>query len=46
MKNEVYTAIAMALYENDSSMMHDVESGIITIIPRRSLWSTSQALFR
>ena len=37
--NEVYAAIAMALYELQGSMLHDKEAGVITIKPRKTAWT-------
>lgn len=42
--NEVYAAIAMALYEIEGGMMHDNESGIITIKPRKTAWCMPQQI--
>lgn len=42
--NEVYAAIAMALYEIEGGIMHDNESGIITIKPRKTAWCTPQQI--
>ena len=38
MNNNIYAAIAMALYEYAGNNVHDVESGIITIQPRETMW--------
>lgn len=38
--NEVYAAIALALHEFKGNNVHDKESGIITIRPRRSDWES------
>jgi hypothetical protein len=39
MKNEVYAAIAMALYEFNGNNVHDKESGIITIAEKLTQWN-------
>lgn len=44
MNNEVSVAIAMALYEMQGSMIHDDESGVLTIIPRKSPWCVPQQI--
>ena len=45
MNNEVYAAIAMALYEAEGAMVHDIESGKITIKPRpKSAWSAPRQI--
>lgn len=42
--NEVFAAIAMAVYELQGSMAHDKESGILTIKPRKTPWSLPQQI--
>jgi hypothetical protein len=42
--NEVYAAIALALYESEGRMMHDEESGVITIKPKQTAWTTPQQI--
>lgn len=42
--NEIYAAISMALYELQGAMMHDNESGIITIKPRETAWKIPQQI--
>lgn len=43
--NEINVAIAMALYEMQGSMLHDEESGVITIKPRTNkAWSIPQQI--
>lgn len=42
--NEIYAAITMALYEAQGGFMHDEESGIITIKPRQTAWTTPQQI--
>ena len=37
--NEMYAAIAMAIYELQGSMLHDKEAGILTIKPRKTAWT-------
>ena len=39
MDKNIYAAIAMALYEYQGNNVHDKESGIITIKPRRTMWN-------
>ena len=39
MKNEVYAAIAMALYEFKGNNVHDKEPGIITIAEKQTQWN-------
>ena len=39
MKNEVYAAIAMALYEYQGNNVHDREPGIITIAEHPTQWN-------
>ena len=39
MNNNIYAAIAMALYEYAGNNVHDVESAIITIKPKQTLWN-------
>lgn len=39
MKNEVYAAIAMALYEFKGNNVHDKEPGIITITEHTTQWN-------
>ena len=39
MKNEVYAAIAMALYEFKGNNVHDKEPGIITISEKQTQWN-------
>ena len=39
MKNEVYAAIAMALYEFQGNNVHDREPGIITIVEHPTQWN-------
>ena len=39
MKNEVYAAIAMALYEFNGNNVHDKEPGIITITEHPTQWN-------
>ena len=39
MKNEVYAAIAMALYEFKGNNVHDKETGIITINAHPTQWN-------
>ncbi len=38
--DEVYAAIAMALYEFQHENAHDCESGLITIRPKDSEWNS------
>ena len=38
-KNEVYAAIALALYEYAGHNVHDKESGVITIQNKCSQWN-------
>lgn len=40
MKNDVYAAIALALHEFQGNNVHDKESGVITIRPRHTEWSS------
>lgn len=43
--NEIYAAITMALYEMQGAMLHDEESGKITIKPRQNkAWSIPQQI--
>lgn len=42
--NEVNAAIAMALYEMQGAMLHDEESGKITIQLRKTPWSVPQQI--
>lgn len=44
MDKNTYAAIAMALYEMDRLDVHDDESGVITIKPRKTPWSVSQQI--
>lgn len=44
MNNEINAAIAMALYEMQGAMVHDEESGKITIQARKSPWTTPQQI--
>lgn len=44
MNNEVNAAIAMALYEMQGAMLHDEESGKLTIKVRKSPWSIPQQI--
>lgn len=44
MNKEVSAAIAMAMYEMQGSLLHDEDSGKITITPRKSAWSTPQQI--
>ena len=37
--NEVYAAIAMALYEFKGNNVHDKEPGIITISEKQTQWN-------
>ena len=39
MDNNVYAAIAMALYEFQGNTVHDKEPGLITIRPKQTLWN-------
>ena len=39
MQNEVYAAIAMALYEFKGNNVHDKEPGIITIAKHPTQWN-------
>lgn len=39
MSDNKYAAIAMALYEYAGNNVHDIESGIITIKPKQTMWS-------
>jgi hypothetical protein len=39
MENEVYAAIAMALYEFNGNNVHDKEAGIITIAQHPTQWN-------
>ena len=39
MEENIYAAIAMALYEYQGNNVHDKESGIITINPRQTMWN-------
>ena len=39
MNNNIYAAIAMALYEYAGNNVHDVESSIITIKPKQTMWN-------
>ena len=39
MDKNVYAAIAMALFEHQGSNVHDKETGIITIMPKHTLWN-------
>ncbi len=43
-ENEIFAAIAMALHEHNGNNVHDIESGKITIVPRKTEWN-SRALF-
>ena len=43
--DEVYAAIAMALYEMQGGM-HDVESGVLTLVDQQSAWSAKSAFMR
>ncbi len=45
-ENEVFAAIAMALYEHAGSNMHDIESGVITIKPRSTEWNGRALIMR
>lgn len=45
MDKNVYAAIAMALYEFEGNNVHDVESGIITIKQRHTLWNAKPFQF-
>ena len=38
MDKNVYAAIAMALYEFAGNNVHDNEPGIITILPKQTMW--------
>lgn len=38
--NEVYAAIALAMHEFQGNNVHDKETGIITIKPHHSDWSS------
>ena len=38
MNNNIYAAIAMALYEYAGNNVHDVESGTITIKPKQTMF--------
>ncbi len=38
--DEVYAAIAMALYDFQQENVHDRESGLITIRPKSSEWNS------
>ena len=44
MDNEVYAAIAMALYEAKGGMLHDDESGKITIRKHDTPWTIPQQI--
>ncbi|MCI1291877.1 MAG: hypothetical protein LKK50_03165 [Prevotella sp.] len=39
MDQNIYAAIAMALYEFEGNNVHDKEPGIITIKKRHTLWN-------
>ena len=39
MNNNIYAAIAMALYEYAGNNVHDVEPGIITIKQKQTMWN-------
>lgn len=39
MNNNIYAAIAMALYEYAGNNVHDVEPGIITIKLKQTMWN-------
>ena len=39
MNNNIYAAIAIALYDYAGKNVHDVESGIITIKPKQTMWN-------
>ena len=39
MNNNIYAAIAMALYEYAGNNVHDVEPDIITIKPKQTMWN-------
>ena len=39
MDNNVYAAIAMALYECQGNNVHDKEPGFITKRPKQTLWN-------
>lgn len=41
---EVNAAIAMALYEMQGALLHDDDSGKITIKTRKTPWSTPQQI--
>jgi Na+-transporting methylmalonyl-CoA/oxaloacetate decarboxylase gamma subunit len=43
---EVNAAIAMALHLYLNDTVHDIESGIITIVPRQSAWNDKSLTFR
>ena len=43
--DEVYAAIAMALYEMQGGM-HDVESGVLTLVDQQSAWSAKSGFMR
>jgi len=38
MDKNIYAAIAMAIYEFQGNNVHDIESGIITIKPKQTMW--------
>ena len=38
MDNNIYAAIAMALFEFQGNNVHDKESGVITIKPKHTMW--------
>lgn len=39
MDQNIYAAIAMALYEYQGNNVHDKESGVITILPKQTMWN-------
>ena len=41
MNNNIYAAIAMALYEYAGNNVHDVESGVITIKTKQTFWNAT-----
>lgn len=43
--DEVYAAIAMALYEMQGGM-HDIESGVLTLVDQQSAWSAKSGFMR
>lgn len=45
MDKNIYSAIAMAIYEFQGNNVHDKESGIITIKPKQTLWDAKQLSF-